>query len=250
MNFKHLGKTITRGLSKNSHIILTSIAVSGVATTVVFAIKGTPKACRIIEQYKDYEKKDPTKIEVVKRTWKCYIPALLMGGVTIACIVGANSINLRRNAALAGLYSLAQTTLKEYQEKVIETIGENKERKVRDEVDKDRILSNPPATDVIFSGTGDVLCYDSITGRYFNSEIEKVRRIVNELNRELMTEMFIPLNEFYIDLGLKPTKIGDDIGFNIDNGLLDVNFSSQLTEEGRPCLVLNYNVYSRELQLL
>ena len=45
--------------------------------------------------------------------------------------------------------------------------------------------------------------------------------------------------------GLKPTKIGDDIGFNIDNGLLQVDFSSQLTEEGRPCLVLNYNVYSR-----
>ena len=49
----------------------------------------------------------------------------------------------------------------------------------------------------------------------------------------------------FILIGLKPTKIGDDIGFNIDNGLLDVNFSSQLTEEGRPCLVLNYNVYPR-----
>lgn len=227
-------------LIKNDTYIFTILGVAGTITTAILAVEATPKAIRLIEEA---ECKKP--LEKIKVAWKCYIPAGISAGTTIGCIIGLNSAHTRKNAALAGLYSLAQTTFKEYQEKVVETIGENKERKVRDEVDKDKILSNPPATDVIFSGTGDVLCYDSITGRYFNSEIEKVRRIVNELNRELMTEMFIPLNEFYIDLGLKPTKIGDDIGFNIDNGLLDVNFSSQLTEEGRPCLVLNYNVYSR-----
>lgn len=227
-------------LIKNDTYIFTILGVAGTITTAILAVEATPKAIRLIE-----EAECETPIEKIKVAWKCYIPAGISAGATIGCIIGLNSAHTRKNAALAGLYSLAQTTFKEYQEKVVETIGENKERKVRDEVDKDRILSNPPATDVIFSGTGDVLCYDSITGRYFNSEIEKVRRIVNELNRELMTEMFIPLNEFYIDLGLKPTKIGDDIGFNIDNGLLQVDFSSQLTEEGRPCLVLNYNVYSR-----
>ena len=227
-------------LIKNDTYIFTILGVAGTITTAILAVEATPKAIRLIEEA---ECKEP--LEKIKVAWKCYIPAGISAGITIGCIIGLNSAHTRKNAALAGLYSLAQTTFKEYQEKVVETIGENKERKVRDEVDKDRILSNPPATDVIFSGTGDVLCYDSITGRYFNSEIEKVRRIINELNRELMTEMFIPLNEFYIDLGLKPTKIGDDIGFNIDNGLLQVDFSSQLTEEGRPCLVLNYNVYSR-----
>ena len=233
-------KSFGNFLLKNDTYILTILGVAGTVTTAVLAVEATPKAIRLIE-----EAECETAIEKVKASWKCYIPAAAVGVTTIGCIIGLNNVHARKNAALAGLYSLAQTTFKEYQEKVVETIGENKERKVRDEVDKDKILNNPPATDIIFSGTGDVLCYDSITGRYFNSEIEKVRKIINELNRQLMTEMFIPLNEFYIDLGLKPTKIGDDIGFNIDNGLLDVNFSSQLTEEGRPCLVLNYNVYSR-----
>ena len=239
-------KSFGNFLLKNDTYILTILGVAGTVTTAILAVEATPKAMRLIEEEEQRRHSAflPT-IEKIQIAWKCYIPAAAVGATTIGCIIGLNSAHTRKNAALAGLYSLAQTTFKEYQEKVVETIGENKERKVRDEVDKDRILSNPPATDIIFAGTGNVLCYDSITGRYFNSEIEKIRRIINELNRQLMTEMFIPLNEFYIDLGLKPTKIGDDIGFNIDNGLLQVDFSSQLTEEGRPCLVLNYNVYSR-----
>lgn len=227
-------------LLKNDTYILTILGVAGTVTTAVLAVEATPKAMRLIE-----EAECETAIEKVKVVWKCYIPAAAVGATTIGCIIGLNSAHTRKNAALAGLYSLAQTTFKEYQEKVVETLGENKERKVRDEIDKDRILNNPPATDVIFSGTGEVLCYDSITGRYFNSEIEKVKRIINELNRRLMTEMYISLNEFYYDLGLEPTKLGNDLGFNIDNGLLDVTFSSQLTKEGRPCLVLNYEVYSK-----
>lgn len=240
--FKSFGNFVL----KNDTYILTILGVAGTITTAVLAVEATPKAIRLIEE-EEYKKNVAIlpAIDKVKVAWKCYIPAAVFGATTIGCIIGLNSAHTRKNAALAGLYSLAQTTFKEYQEKVVETLGENKERKVRDEIDKDRILNNPPATDVIFSGTGEVLCYDSITGRYFNSEIEKVKRIINELNRRLMTEMYISLNEFYYDLGLEPTKLGNDLGFNIDNGLLDVTFSSQLTKEGRPCLVLNYEVYSR-----
>ena len=234
--FKDLGKF----LIKNDTYILTIAGVAGTITTAVLAVEATPKAIQLIE-----EAECKTSIEKIKVAWKCYIPSAISGATTIGCIIGLNSAHTRKNAALAGLYSIAQTTFKEYQEKVIETIGDNKERKVRDEINKDKVLNNPPDTSIIFSGTGDVLCYDPMSSRYFNSEIEKIKRIVNELNRELLTEMFISLNEFYYDLGLKPIKLGDDIGFNIDNGLLQVDFSSQLTEEGRPCLVLNYNVYSR-----
>ena len=186
-----------------------------------------------------------TNIDKIKVAWKCYIPAAAVGATTIGCIIGLNDAHTRKNAALAGLYSIAQTTFSQYQEKVVEILGENKERKIRDEIDKDKILNNPVGADLIFSGTGEVLCYDSITGRYFNSEIEKIRKIINELNRRLMTEMFISLNEFYYELGLEPTKLGNDLGFNIDDGLLEIKFSSQLTKEERPCLVLNYDVHSR-----
>lgn len=229
---------LDRFWSKNSVYILTSVAIAGTISAAVLAVKTTPKAMRMIE-----EAECETKFDAVKASWTCYIPTAIVIATTVGSIVALNSVHNRKNAALAGLYSLAQNTFREYQDKVIEIVGEHKEQKVRDEVDKDKILSNPPATDFIFSGTGEVLCYDSITGRYFNSDIEKIRRVVNELNRRLMTEMFISLNEFYYDLGMEPTKLGDNTGFNIDNGLLNVTFSSQLTKEGRPCLVLNYDIY-------
>jgi len=167
--------------------------------------------------------------------------------VTIGSIVTVNSINQRRTAALAGLYSLAQTSLKEYREKVIDIIGENKERKIRDEVDHDKVLANP-TTNIIVTGSGDVLCYDSLTGRYFTSDIEKIRKIVNELNRNLLTDMFIPLNDFFYEIGLDSTELGNNLGFDIDKGLFEIKFSSQLTKEERPCLVLNYEVYPKYSQ--
>ena len=240
---KHVFKSFGRVVDKNSTYILTGLAVAGTISAAVLAVEATPKAMKIIE-----EAKCETNLEKVKVAWKCYIPAGAVCLTTIGCIIGINTINNRRNAALAGLYSIAQSTLKEYQEKIIETIGENKERKIRDDIDKDKIIRNPPSKEIIFSGSGDVLCYDSLTGRYFNTEIENIRKIVNELNRELMNEMFIPLNEFYYALGLESTKLGDDIGFNIDNGLLEVKFSSQLTKDERPCLVLNYDVHSKSSQ--
>ena len=77
------------------------------------------------------------KKEIVKLTWECYIPTAAVGLSTIACIIGAHNIHLRRNAALASLYSLTESAFKEYQSKVVETIGKNKELKVRDDVVSD-----------------------------------------------------------------------------------------------------------------
>jgi len=48
------------------------------------------------------------------------------GAATIMCVVGSNSINARRVAALASLYSITETALDEYKAKVVETIGETK----------------------------------------------------------------------------------------------------------------------------
>ena len=132
-----------------------------------------------------------------------------MGSLTVACIIGANSINLRRNAALATVYSLTEATLKEYQSKVVSTIGEVKEKAIKDEIAKDKIEKNKPKkSNVVVTGSGDTLCYDSISGRYFKSDIEKIKSSVNELNRDLLYEMFVSLNDVYYALGLSNIKNG------------------------------------------
>ena len=247
-------KTLGRTFSKNSPAILTVCAVGGLVTTAILAVKATPKALELIarrEVSKANEKgcgpcdtdAQLTTHEIIQTAWKCYIPACAVGLTSIACIIGANRVSHRRNAALASVYTITEAAFKEYQAKVAETIGKNKELKVRDDISADRIRNNPPGTnEVIFTGKGEVICYDSLSGRHFKSDIEHIRRVVNDLNKELLSEMFLTLNDLYYALGLSGTKLGDEMGWDVDKGLLEIQFSSQLTEAGEPCLVLNYDV--------
>ena len=233
-------------MSKHSPEILTGLGIAGMISTTVLAVKATPKALCLIEKKKEeMEINDADKLtvtETVQAAWKPYIPAAVTGTVSVACLIGASSVHLRRNTALAAAYHLSETALVEYKEKVIETIGKNKEKTIRHNIDKDRVDRNPPNDkEVIITGDGDTLCYDYHSGRYFKTSIDKLKKIENELNARLLREDYISLNDFYDELGLSFTKMGDDLGWNVEKGLMEFSFSSQLVND-TPCLVLNYNV--------
>lgn len=236
-------------LSKNSPTILTGLAVCGLVTTVIFAVRATPKAMELIkEDSRLAHDGDPyaySNKEALKSAWKPYIPAAAMGVVTIACVIGSNSINQRRNAALATVYGVTEAAFREYKEKVVETIGKSKELKLRDEISAEHVRRNPPNEEnVILTGKGNVLCRDSFSGRYFRSDIEKIRRSINDLNKEFLNGMgmWLGLNDVYYEFGLSETALGGLLGWDLDQGLLDISFSSQVTENGEPCLVLNYEI--------
>ena len=241
---KNLGGLI----SKNSPHILTGIACAGVISTVVLAVKNTPQALAIIEEEERYRERkniqSATKVEKVKLTWKCYAPATVMGVVTIGCILGANTVHTRRNAALASIYAISESAFREYKSKVVQEIGKTKESKIQDEIAKDHILKNPVHNNnIIFTGNGDVLCYETLSGRYFTSSYETIRQKINDLNFRLRDEMHISLNDLYYELNLEPIELGNLMEFNIDKGYIEPQYSTQLTEDSRPCLVISVDVY-------
>ena len=247
LNLSKIAKGVRTAMKKHSPEILTGIGIAGMITTTVMAVRATPKALILIEDKKIENDTDKlTPVETIKATWTCYIPAAVTGCISVFCLVGASSVNVRRNAALATAYTLSESALKEYQEKVIETIGEKKEQSVRDSIAKDRIERDPVTSkEVIITERGNTLCYDVISGRYFKSDIDKLKKVENELNRRMRDEIYISLNEFYYEIGLNPTSIGDDLGWNIDHGYIELSFSSQLADEGTPCLVIDYQVAPR-----
>lgn len=250
LKINELVKTVQSVLAKRSPEILTGIGIAGMITSTVLAVKATPKALSLIEDEKRAQNENKSDdaihlkpIEVVKVTWKCYIPTVLTGIVSTACLIGASSVNFKRNAALATAYQLSATALTEYKEKVSEVIGERKERDIRDRIAKDKINNDPVGKhEVIITGNGDTLCYDAYGGRYFKSSIDKIKKAENELNRVMLKDMYVSLNEFYDELGLKHTKLGDDLGWNLDDGFINIEFSSQLSEDDTPCIVMNYTV--------
>lgn len=246
-HFTRFFKNAQITLTKHSPEILTGIGIAGMITTTILAVKATPKALKKIEEVKDVEGKDElTAAETVKATWKCYIPSAVTGVASIACLVGANSVHVRRNTALAAAYKLSETALTEYRDKVIETIGEKKEHLIRDEVNKDRMENHPVSKNqVIITERGNTLCLDTISKRYFKSDMEKIKRAVNELNRRMILDMYVSVNEFYDELGLDHTSVGDDLGWNIDHGFIDIYFGSAIADDGTPCIVLDYQVAPR-----
>ena len=250
-DFVAIVKSVRTAMKRHSPEILTGIGIAGMITTTVMAVRATPKALILIDEREKAAEFDGSdeplpNAERVKAAWRCYIPAAAVGCASVACLIGASSVNIRRNAALATAYTLSESALKEYQEKVVEAIGDKKERSIRDSVAKDRITNKPVEnSEVVITDRGNTLCYDVLSGRYFKTDIDKIRKAANELNRQMRDEMYISLNEFYYAIGLDGIKVGEDLGWNIDTGYIELDFSSQLAKDDTPCLVIDYQVAPR-----
>ena len=238
-------KSAERFLTKYIPGILTGIGIAGMIGATFMAVKATPKALYLIEaKKKESEVEQLTPVETIKTCWKCYIPATLTTVVSAACLIGASTVSTKRNAALATAYSISEAALREYQEKVVEVIGEKKEKAVRDAVAKDQIEKDPVTKSevVIIDSNSNTLCYEPLSGRYFKSTIDKIKKAEIELDRQMIQEMYVSLNDFYWEIGLDGTDLGDKMGWNLDKGYMDLSFSSQLADDGTPCAVIVYGI--------
>ena len=238
-------KQIEKFAVDNSPLILTAVGVVGTIGTAVLTGKAAFKSFDILKEEEERRElmNEPghvSRSEFVKLTWKQYIPAVGTGITTIACIVCANRISTRRIAAMAAAYSLSERAYNEYREKVVQKFNANKERQVRDDIAQDRVNANPPKENqVIITGNGDVICYDEPTGRYFKSNMEKLRAVVNDVNAEVNELGASPLSFFYQSLGLKTTPYSDELGWTTDE-LLEVHYSAVLTQDNQPCIAIDY----------
>lgn len=242
-NFPGLINTVKKAAVKHSPEILTGIGIAGMITTTVLAVKATPKALDLIREREDELEVEKLPVgEIVKTSWKCYIPATITCALSTACLIGASSVHLKRNAAIAAAYKLSEKALIEYKDAVIETIGEKKEQEVKHKLAEKKLEKDPVSkTEVIVTDKGSALCYDSISGRYFKSDIEAIKRAENVLNKQMLNEMYVSLNDFYDELGLEYTKVGRELGWSVNDGLIEIHFSSQLADDGTPCLVIDYD---------
>ena len=236
-------KTVKTFAANHSPEILTGIGIAGMVTTTVLAVKATPKALKDIEEFEETVLSEDEKIkpiDAIKVTWKYYLPAAITGTVSIACLIGASSVNARRNAALATAYKLSETALAEYREAVVETVGEKKEREVRDTMAKNKVEKTPMNQNtVIVTGKGDSLFLDTTCSRYFRSNVDKINKAVLDLNKRMRDEMEITLNEFYYEIGLDGADVGDDLTWSIDDEYIEVSFSA-IPVDGEPCMVMSF----------
>jgi len=261
-NLEKIFRPIAKQVSKYGPEIAVGVGIAGMITTTVLAVKATPKSLRLIEAEKkrrNHEIKEEAKesgkdsvglidrlsiLDTVKVAWKPYIPAMISGALSIGCIVGASTVHVKRNAALATAYQLAANTLSDYKEKVIETIGEEREKEVQKKVDAKKV-EKINSTEPSFVRKGKPLCIEPISGRPFEMDLEDVKAAINRLNYRLTggMEECISLSEWYDEIGLKHTDVSDYMGWNIySDGLITVTEVPSSTDDGELCWVLEYAV--------
>lgn len=248
MDVRLLGSRAAKFLVDNSPSIMTGLAVAGTITTAILTGRSSFEAAREIDQiqnlrfHDDLDNWELTPREKVEVTWTLYIPPVVTGALTVALIIGANRVGTRRTAALAATYSILDRGFEEYRTKVAETFGEKKELAVRDAIVQDRINRDPvESREVIMVGQGDILCRDSFSGRYFSNNVENIRRAANDINARIIHDSYASLTDFYEMIGLSRTAISDEVGWTLDR-MLDIRFSSALTEENRPCLSVEFRI--------
>lgn len=224
--------------------ILTATACIGVGATAVMCGKNTLTAHDILKAY-DEENPDATTKDRVIKAAPAYIPTIILATATIACIIGARTTSAKQTAALASAYTIATEAAARYRDKVLEVVGEEKAKEVDEKIADEQLKAHPLSEQQpIIVGTGKVLCFDTLSSRYFMSDMETLRKVQNDMNRIILDDMYASLNDFYYRIGLDPMNLGEELGWTIDS-LIDLKFTSRLSEDGQPCLVVNYESVPR-----
>ena len=232
------------------------MGIAGMITTVVLAVKATPKALDLIDEEIDNQNRKLSQeepqinklkpVETVKVAWKPYIPAVLLGGASVACLIGANTVSARRHAALYSAYELSKTAYNELNEKVTEVVGEKKVTEIKQKLAEDKVNKvSPEGTiekkpNIVIAGDGDTWFIDAMSNQPFLSSKNKLDAAANELNRNMRSDMYVSLSQFYDEIGIEHTGTSDYIGWRIDKGYIDVVTSDAIVKDGKVYVVMDF----------
>lgn len=225
-----LTKTCARFLRKHGGTILAVAASVGVGLTAYETHKAAVKATTLVTMNKD---EPMSKKEVVQECWKFYIPAAVLGGGTIACILGSNALNKKQIASLTAAYMALGKTYQEYRRQVAERIGSEQEKDIWKDAQSIREAPTKNMTEE------KLLCYEPISKRYFHAtEVELTDAFYN-INRDFTLDGEVPLNSLYNYLGLDYLPEGDTAGWSADYLAneweyywIDFQYYKQKTDDG------------------
>ena len=247
MNIHQLFQTSKKTLVENAPAILVGSTIVGVIGTGVAAGVGGYRAgtkvsnINLVNHEENEDAELLTRKDVAKATWKLYIPATLTGAGAITCVVFAHRTHTKRAAAVVAAYTLTSQEFSEYRNKMVEKLGEKKEAEAAKEIVEKKVQDTEELSKVIMVGDNKILCFDTVVGKYFESDMESIRKAQNDINDQAIHHMYASQNDFFRLLGVSDAgSIGEDLGWRAD-ALLDVSFTSVLAQ-GKPCMAITYEL--------
>lgn len=207
-------------IERNSSTILTCVGAAGVIATAISAVKATPKALQLLEKAKCDKKAELTLSEKIRIAGPSYIPSIVIGGSTIACIFGANALNKRQQAALTGAYALLDSSYKEYRNKVKEIHGDEGHKQIVERISKDRYVRCKDLKTI--DNKEDFFDFFSLIS--FKSTLNDIHNAENQLNYMLDSRGYVLLSEFYDLIGVECGDVDCKLGWSRSSGCNRIEF--------------------------
>lgn len=193
---------------------------TGIAMDVAFGVAmgdACVKASRVVEARTQEYGRRLSKEEKVKETWQFFVlPGLLfIGGAS--CHVGANVASYKKQVAIMGVATGAETAYTKLKEQLPEVAGKGKAKKAIEKTEQAMAQNALPEDESVIEtcsgmpqyGPRSVLMWERWTGRWFWSNTEELKHTENVLNELRGTGDAVEYNEFLMELGLKPSKSGE-----------------------------------------
>jgi hypothetical protein len=278
-------KTLSRSwllTKKFSPQILTGVGVVGVVTSGVLASKATLKLDPIVQEIKlGVEIADNLKLEKnadeysstdykrdVTRAYvrgsldiiKLYGPAVTMAAASVACLISAQGIMHKRNAAIAAAYKSVEQSFSEYRKRVVDELGIDKERDIRAGLRTEEVKGEDGKVETVtrFDGTkaSPYARFFDETNKHWEKKSEYnlqfLKNVQNNMNDRLRAHGHVFLNDVYDVLGFDRTSDGAIVGWVIGGGgddYIDFNIydfqssAKRLFVNGdEPSILLDFNV--------
>lgn len=201
-------------IKKHSATILTVTASVGVGLTTYFAINGTIKAVKLVNKVEQENHIKLNKKDIIKTTWKLYIPTFVSGLTTIGCIFGINVLNQKQQQSLAAAYTALYSNFEKYRKEIQEKYGKDVDANSYSKAIKsDRLKA---ISDLV--QPGQEIFYDVRCDTFYISTIDEVTRIGEEFIAKMERDGFGLINEYYRMIGLPEVPYGWSLGWS---GLLE-----------------------------
>lgn len=228
-------------LMKNKPGFLLGSGIGLLLSAIASAYVLGPLAKEAVEKEKERQGVDELSAKDLIRTTGPYIlPTAALAVSGTICVVKGDKLNIDKGTEAIAAYALLKASDKEYREKTKEMVGEKKEKRIRESIAQDHVDNDPPeAHHIYYTGKGNVICRDAWTGKYFYGDYDKLKRIETNIDRRILDENFVPINEYYLEAGMDEVEAGR-LGWRLENGYMQMNIITVMTKDHQPCFEVSF----------
>lgn len=258
---ENVGKAFKKSklqVQKHSPEILMIGGAIGVVSSAIMACRATTKLSKVMADHKTtveqihhvanhpevvaenetYTKDDAKKDLAITHTQTClkvvklYAPSVILGALSLTCMITSNNILRKRNAAIAAAYAAVDTGFKNYRHNVVERFGNEVDKELRYNIkakEVEEVKTDKDGKEKKVKSTVNIAGIDGYSdyARFYDDGCDNwqkdaehnlwyLRQQQNYANEKLKANGYLFLNDVYDMLGIPRTKAGQLVGWVYD----------------------------------